>query len=120
MVDYAKGGEFAREAKRTITIPANIEKFSIVGPNDTMNGIVFQDLSIIVAYRETPLIIELENISFIGQDQSALFVNSIKPVSQYLKGNIELSGADNYDAIQAKKSRYYYTGDSVFKWWKGY
>lgn len=54
-------------ANRTITIPENIEKFEIIGPNDIIESIVYKNLSIYAFRRsDNPLEITLKHLQFNG------------------------------------------------------
>ena len=79
MVDYNNLSQQPTNANRTITIPSNIKDFWLIGPNNATQSIVYNGLSVNVAFRknDNPLRIHLKDISMIGDTN----VNEAKGVA---------------------------------------
>lgn len=66
MIDYSNPDDADVNAKRTITIPDNVKRLTIIGPNKGTENIEYNELSIKIDYRspDNDLTIKLDSISF--------------------------------------------------------
>lgn len=66
MVDYSDPEETDTQANRTLIIPDNIGDLYILGPNRGTGKVEYNNFSIVIDYRNDPLTIHLDSITFNG------------------------------------------------------
>ena len=87
-------------AARTIIIPSNLERVRLIGSNNIrQNPIIISSLSLNIATRNTPVAIELDNISFTGNNLPAITTTNIALVNLRVHGIAVLRGAANHPAV---------------------
>lgn len=91
LVNYKNPGQSTNVANITITVPENIKRLTLIGPNDTTKEIIYENLSIFV---QNPLILELNNISFRAKDGEAA-IYTAKQMHDFeveCKGRVSING----------------------------
>ncbi len=107
-------------ANKLITVPQNIEKLEIVGPNDIRDNVVYNNLSVAIASRTKPLTLHLTNISANGVTtllETGKEIENNTPISKYaprpfikteslvpitleIEGDVTITGGENCAAIE--------------------
>lgn len=123
MINYSNLEENNVNANRQIVIPSNVKELIIKGPNDgTGNSIVYKGLSFLVSYRNDPISITLDNISFLsesyeydsnnktnkplgiipnGSNGSCIDARECSELNLIIKGNVSMNSFTGASAIIA-------------------